>query len=314
MVVAFITTVIFFVIVLSLRHTLKMKKVDQGPGRKGLIQNADIISLGALIVSIVVTGILPFLQNPLLDYTVTANSTTTRPSQNIQSNQQYNNNPIYHYIVITQPIQSNHKTATYIASIQIRNDGLVAAKNVIISMVHNTKDDYTFFPFESIPYLYSRLNDSGYKKGFVQIDNLPPRSETNLTTYFTTTSTTAPKIEPYVRSDAWVGYHDTIPTVVFYSILGTSYVGLFIYMVFGKEIISMVFSRDAYTYTATGLPQKRPIWASKFWEKYSDNWKHLKDRNILNIAKFLIGFTVYVGIFTILYLYHILIPSAFCNI
>jgi hypothetical protein len=297
MVVAFVTTVIFFVVVLSLRHFLRMTDVDQATDkqRKGVIQNADIISLGALIVSIVVTGILPFLQSPLLDYTATTlNSTRTgqehtnsTKSLSITQQQPYPN-IIMPYVYI-QSHQQHNNTQTYNATIKISNDGLVAAKNVIISI---GADDYTFTRFKSTPFLSSHLNDNDYKKGFVQIDNLPPRSETILTTNYTTTSKTPIKIVPYVRSDAWVGYHDTIPTVIFYSILGTSYVGLFIYMEFGKKII----------------PTKRP-----FWEKYSKNWKLLKDRTILDIAKFLIGFAVYVGLFTILYFIHILAPSSFCN-
>jgi hypothetical protein len=47
-----------------------------------------------------------------------------------------------------------------------------------------------------------------------------------------------------------------------YFILGTTYVGLFIYMVFGKAF----------------LPAKRP-----FWKK----WKDFKDKSILDIGKFL---------------------------
>jgi len=83
-------------------------------------------------------------------------------------------------------------------------------------------------------------------------------------------------------------------------------------MVFGKEIIYMVFSREITT--TTGLGKKGKEITSPFWKKYFDNWTQFKNRKILDIAKFLIGFTVYVGIFTILYLYHILIPSSFCNI
>ena len=61
MVIAFVTTVIFFVIVLSLRHVMRMNETTHDKHsekkRKGVIQNADIISLAALIVSIIVTGI-----------------------------------------------------------------------------------------------------------------------------------------------------------------------------------------------------------------------------------------------------------------
>jgi hypothetical protein len=271
MVVAFVTTVIFFVIVLSLRHFMRMKETtfdkDSAKKRKGVIQNADIISLGALIVSIVVTGILPFIQSPLLDYTA-----SIKP----------NNND-------TASIKPNKIVANDTVSIKISNDGLVTAKDVIIS-IDADNPNLNWTPFKSKPFLAS-LNNDNYAKGFAEIGNLPPRSETNLTTVSTTPLSNNAAVHPYVRSDAWVGYHDTIPTAVFYSILGTSYVGLFIYMVFANQF----------------MPIERP-----FWKEYFKNWKDFKDRTILDIGKFLIGFTVYVGLFTILYLYHILIPSSFC--
>lgn len=265
MVVAFVTTVIFFVIVLSLRHIMRMGETtfdkDSAKKRKGVIQNADIISLGALIVTIVVTGILPFLQNPLLDYTASIN-----------------------------PVKHNKIVANDTASIKISYDGLVTAKDVIIS-IYADNPNLNWTPFKSKPFLAS-LNNSNHTNGFAKIDNLPPRSETILNTTSRIPLPNNTAIQPYVRSDAWVGYHDTIQTVVFYSILGTSYVGLFIYMVFAKQF----------------MPVERP-----FWKKYFKNWKDFKDRTILDIGKFLIGFTVYVSLFTILYLYHILIPSSFCN-
>ncbi len=126
MVIAIVAIVIFFVIVFALRHVMLKRHAETDPQkRKGVVKNADIISLGALIVSIAVTGIYPFLQSPLLDYSV----------------------------------QQVGKTI----QIKISNDGLVAAKHVIVSIdtsIYNIPIDLSFTKFESTPFLAYNLNNS----------------------------------------------------------------------------------------------------------------------------------------------------------
>jgi hypothetical protein len=225
--IALITSAIFLIIVLSYRHYLIRKHQEQeeknalkqgGPALKLQVKGlpleeklppptrADAIALASLIATIAVTGILPILLNPLIDYSATVQENGTK------------------------------------LMIEIKNLGLDSANNVMSSV---SAKDVEFSSFESEPFLanHFRANTSILGKGFFEISIIPPRSETFV--YATLNASRADEkndLIVYLRSDERVGFHDTLITSIFYSGLGVTYVMLFIYLVYWRHLVGSTYA------------------------------------------------------------------------
>jgi hypothetical protein len=207
-IIALVTTALFTIIIFSYRQFLKRTEEDRkkisADGKKTkttqILGAADAIALGTLILGIIGTGLFPTIQSSLLDYST--------------------------------DISENGKKLT----VSIRNLGLAPANNVFASV---SADGITFSNLESEPFLsnHFRGDDSTSGKAFFEINVLPPRSETLLTATTDASNVDMLKdLEIFVRSDDKVGYHDTIITSIFYLILGLTYIGLFIYLVYWGQI------------------------------------------------------------------------------
>jgi hypothetical protein len=165
---------------------------------------ADSIALAGLFITLTVTGIYPFLQSPLLDYTLIP---IGNESNNIQK-----------------------------YSLEVSNWGLASAKNALFSL---QSDNVRFLEFKPQPFLSSyfkeNTNLTGY--GFFEIHVIPPRSDTTIYAKLDTSNANSNQpLVAFVRSDEKVGYHDTAITIIFYIILGAAYILLFLWMVFKKKL------------------------------------------------------------------------------
>ncbi|HZA64024.1 MAG TPA: hypothetical protein VE573_14205 [Nitrososphaeraceae archaeon] len=212
LIIALVTSVIFFIIILSY-HLFLIRTTKVTPNTKltttgttteniqsRIMSQADTIALGALILSILTTGLIPIITNPLLDYSVDVPQNNT------------------------------------MLKIDIKNLGLAPAKHVVVSIIAN---NVNFSNFESIPFLanYFKVNTTILGKAFFEIDILPPRSETSVTAKLDISKASADEeIATYVRSDERVGFHDTIIASIFYLGLGVVYVMLFIYLVYWEQL------------------------------------------------------------------------------
>jgi hypothetical protein len=225
LVIALITSVIFLVIVLSYRHYLKRKykdaknektkaqkrekyehmfhmssaRTNQEEQPEEAPTRADAIALGSLIVTIAITGILPIMLNPLVDYSAT--------------------------------LQENGTKLT----IEIKNLGLGSANNVMSSV---SAKNVSFSNFESEPFLanHFRANSSILGKGFFEISIMPPRSETFVSaTLDPSRADVNAEMKVFLRSDERVGFHDTLITSIFYFLLGMAYILLLTYWVYWRR-------------------------------------------------------------------------------
>lgn len=199
LVIAFVTSVIFLIIVLSYRHYL-VRRAGAPYTPPPDTPKVDAIALGSLVASIAITGILPILLSPLLDYSVSILDNNTK------------------------------------LTIQIENLGLASAKNIISSV---SAKNVTFSNFESEPFLANHFitNSSILGHGFFEVNLLPPRSETIVNAMLDSSKADQKqKMIVYVRSDERVGFHDTIITSIFYLSLGIIYVMLFIYLVYWDRV------------------------------------------------------------------------------
>jgi hypothetical protein len=197
-----IATAVFTVILFGLWwFKAHRKKPKQTTG----IDFEDVISMGTLIVTLIVSGVYPFFINPMLDYMV-------------------------NYV-------GNEKPNILEYNIDITNWGLSAANNVILSM---TSDNTKFYGFTSEPFLgnLTRSNTSVQGNAMFSIPLLPPRSHTLINFKADITQGNSDqRLIIFVRSDEKVGYHDVVYTIIFYLGLGIIMVILFIYLVFvNKEI------------------------------------------------------------------------------
>lgn len=166
----------------------------------------EVISLATLFLTLVVSGLYPFIVSPILDYEVSYER-LGKPKSDIQG-----------YLI------------------SVTNWGLSPAKNVIFSL---TSDNVRFYNFTSQPFLgnNTKSNTTVLGNALFSISVLPPRSDTIIHFKADKAKTNQPLIT-YVRSDEKVGYHDIRTTIGFYVGLGVLVGFAFIYTVFIKTIIS----------------------------------------------------------------------------
>jgi hypothetical protein len=216
--ISFTTTAIFIVIIFSYRIFLRRTSDDRAiltsegkMTRTGRILSvADGIALMTLIATIIVTGLLPIIQNPLVDYSAALSPTDP-------------NNP---------------QSKNFKLNIDIINYGLASANHLIVS-VKAVDANVKFNNSQSTPYLSNHFNKNESMPGnlFLEIDTLPPRSQINMSTYLEGVDPDKQKnVIPYVRSDERVGFHLTIPTSLFYLVLGGVYVLILVYLVYWNRL------------------------------------------------------------------------------
>jgi hypothetical protein len=215
LVISLVTCIIFLIIVLYYRNYLIRKarqkeadekeNKDEPPAEEAPpappTPKTDAVAVASLIVTIVVTGVLPLLLSPLLDYSAS--------------------------------IQANGNKLT----IDITNLGLATANNIISSV---SAKNVTFSNFQSEPFLenHFRANGSMLGKGFFEISTMPPRSETIVNaTLDTSKAEKKEQLKVYLRSDERVGFHDTVITSIFYLGLGATYVLVFIFLVYRSSVV-----------------------------------------------------------------------------
>jgi hypothetical protein len=244
LIIALVTCVIFLVIVLSYRNYVsrerekkdeewgkkneKQREKDQAQREKdekqGPTSKADAIAVASLIATIVITGVLPLLLSPLLDYSIS-------------------------------PLENGNKL-----TIDITNLGLATANNIISSV---SAKNVNFSNFESEPFLanHFRANGSILGKGFFEISTMPPRSETIVNaTLDTSKAGKNEQLKVYLRSDERVGFHDTLITSIFYLGLGVIYVGLFIYLVYRSSEVDGKDGKEKKKKLEQIEPHKIVIW------------------------------------------------------
>jgi hypothetical protein len=205
-VIALVISAMFIIIILTYRHFLiiRAEKARNMASpttettestESQLMTRGDAIAIASVISGIVITGILPILISPLLDYTAS--------------------------------VQDDSKLM-----IEIKNLGFAPANNIALSV---SAKNVTFSNFESEPFLanHFRTNNTVLGKGLFEINILPPGSYTNVTSKLD--SSKADKNEPlklYLRSDEGVGFHGAIIMVISYLVLLVTYVMLSMYLVY----------------------------------------------------------------------------------
>ena len=209
-----ITGVLFFVILGMLyKYSViqdrdrsgKIVKKSIKTGKK--IDIANSISLSSLIVTLVVSGIYPFLQNPLLDYNV-------------------------------NQVGEGQIANTEKVKVTVSNYGIVSAKNTVFSMSSN---NVKFTDFVPQPYLSDYFKTSSIDgSGLFEIAVLPPRSDTEITVTLDTSKINqniqTQDFRTYVRSDERVGFVGVLMTIAFYISLGFFYIISYIIIVIRNHL------------------------------------------------------------------------------
>jgi hypothetical protein len=177
----------------------------------------NYLSIGALIVTLMIVMVTPFVQLPILDYN------TSNP-------------------VLTGTENDER------VDITIANYGIVSAKHVTVSL---QADNVKFAGFTSKPLLSTNLNSSlstPIGDGLVELDVLPPRAFTTITADLKpSNSNINQELTIYLNSDETVGYHNVISIVFFYTVLGLAYIILFMLFWTGK------LSRIPRNFTLVGI-------------------------------------------------------------
>ena len=201
LITSLITTLLFAFIIFSYRIFIKRTSQHRGKQtREGTaVSLADSVALMTLILGVIVTGLLPVIQSPLIDYSADLSSNNTA------------------------------------LEIDVSNLGLAAANHVIVSVV---ADNVDFYESREEPFLanHFKVNNSTSGNIFFEIDVMPPRSGISITTDLSGANTGKGEVIPYVRSDERVGFHLTLITSVFYFLLGSAYVFAFVYLVYWDRI------------------------------------------------------------------------------
>jgi hypothetical protein len=152
----------------------------------------DAIALGSVFVSIIALTV-PFIQSPLIDYNV------------------------YHLGNTSKGLEQYR--------IEVSNLGSETAKNVVLSLKAN---DVTFVKFSSDPVLSEKSTEIEYSTGnaFFNLQSLPPRSQTFVTTELDASKNPDGTLTTFIRGEETVGYHGSVPTIIIYSV----YVGTLAYV------------------------------------------------------------------------------------
>ena len=196
-----------------------------------------------IILTVIFTGIYPFIQKPLLDYS------------------------------IVDDIRDDSKFG-----IKLINRGFDTANDVIISL-NPTGNSFKTFTLE--PFINHHINNSSSgNSSYVQIDFLPPGSQTILNAELSNQSSSSnTTVTTYVRSQESTGHYDALIKIIFYLSLSVIFGFVFIYLSYWDKL---------------GL--KKP-----------DNWKILHERERNSFIYITLIIVSYIVIFSLGY--HMLINN-----
>jgi hypothetical protein len=194
LIIPFITLAVFLVLLYVLARIKLANRLDMTE-----VSPADMIALIGVLVTIASALFIPFSQLPIIDYSVVANPSSTGQQGGSQT-----------------------------IEVTIHIYGIIAAKNVSISMSANNAE---FRVPTSTPFLADHLTFDGSQIGnaLVGIDVLPAGSHTIIKIPVVSQSSgnqPEPELLTYVRTDTSVGYNQTTYLFIFYGILSLVYAGL----------------------------------------------------------------------------------------
>jgi len=211
--IAIVIFIIFISILLVYRHYFKLKhgdvekKTRQQPesltssyknGNSETLDIGDKLTIIGIILTVIFTGIYPFIQKPILDYSVIDND---------KNDNQF--------------------------GIKVINRGFVTANDVLISF---KSDGESFGPITVEPVMNNTVNKNE-TSAYVKIDFLPPRSITILTSELVTNQLSSnSNITTYVRSQESTGHYDTLIKMIFYLSLSIIFGFVFIYLSYWHKL------------------------------------------------------------------------------
>ena len=254
--IALVIFVIFISILLIYRHYFKLKhqpskssslNKNEKPANMKNTQKLDLdekLTIIGIILTVIFTGIYPFIQKPLLDYS------------------------------IVDDIRDDSKFG-----IKLINRGFDTANDVIISL-NPTGNSFKTFTLE--PFINHHINNSSSgNSSYVQIDFLPPGSQTILNAELSNQSSSSnTTVTTYVRSQESTGHYDALIKIIFYLSLSVIFGFVFIYLSYWDKL---------------GL--KKP-----------DNWKILHERERNSFIYITLIIVSYIVIFSLGY--HMLINNS----
>ena len=255
--IALVIFIIFISILLIYRHYFKLKhqpsksstslNKNEKPANMKNTQKLDLdekLTIIGIILTVIFTGIYPFIQKPLLDYS------------------------------IVDDIRDDSKFG-----IKLINRGFDTANDVIISL-NSTGNSFKTFTLE--PFINHHINNSSSgNSSYVQIDFLPPGSQTILNAELSNQSTSSnTTVTTYVRSQESTGHYDALIKIIFYLSLSVIFGFVFIYLSYWDKL---------------GL--KKP-----------DNWKILHERERNSFIYITLIIVSYIVIFSLGY--HMLINDS----
>ena len=254
--IALVIFVIFISILLIYRHYFKLKyqlsksstsTKNEKSANMNNTQKLDLdekLTISGIMLTVIFTGIYPFIQKPLLDYS------------------------------IVDDIRDDSKFG-----IKLINRGFDTANDVIISL-NPTGNSFKTFTLE--PFINHTINNSSSgTSSYVQIDFLPPGSQTILNAELSNQSSSSnTTVTTYVRSQESTGHYDALIKIIFYLSLSVIFGFVFIYLSYWDK-----------------LKLKKP-----------DNWKILHERERNSFIYITLIIVSYIVIFSLGY--HMLINNS----
>jgi len=214
--IALVILVIFISILLIYRHYFKLKHHSSKPlspsnkneksVNKENTRKLDLdekLTIIGIILTVIFTGIYPFIQKPLLDYSIVDYNTTDNEF-----------------------------------GIKVINRGFDTANDVIISLTPdgNSFKNFTIKPFINHTFNNNKTNNSGLSR-YVQIDFLPPGSQTILIAELSNQSSLSnTTVTTYVRSQESTGHYDALIKIIFYLSLSVVFGFVFIYLSYWDKL------------------------------------------------------------------------------
>ena len=286
--IALVIFVIFISILLIYRHYFKLKhqpsksstslNKNEKPANMKNTQKLDLdekLTIIGIILTVIFTGIYPFIQKPLLDYS------------------------------IVDDIRDDSKFG-----IKLINRGFDTANDVIISL-NSTGNSFKTFTLE--PFINHHINNSSSgNSSYVQIDFLPPGSQTILNAELSNQSSSSnTTVTTYVRSQESTGHYDALIKIIFYLSLSVIFGFVFIYLSYWDKLglkkpdnwkILHERERNSFIYITLIIVSYIVIFSLGYHmlinnsnDTISENWK-LFNYMILGIFIFICGFSIIIFI------------------
>jgi hypothetical protein len=211
--IALVIFIIFISILLIYRHYFKLKHQPskssislnkyEKPANMKNTQKLDLdekLTILGIILTVIFTGIYPFIQKPLLDYS------------------------------IVDDFRDDSKFG-----IKLINRGFDTANDVIISL-NSSGNSFKTFTLE--PFINHTINHSSSgTSSYVQIDFLPPGSQTILIAELSNPSSSSnTTVTTYVRSQESTGHYDALIKIIFYLSLSVIFGFVFIYLSYWDKL------------------------------------------------------------------------------